>query len=624
MWSWVFLFAASILVAAVQAKSLVMDIEWVLQGNTIGFTGFFCELLGMSSGLLSWFPEMRVGKGSYIESSNEPHFGGKNPTKNKIKSLFEIDLLPKESSALMSLSFPSQPRSTLKANFSEYAMSLGMLQNEYLLQSNFSNCLNTSLVEFDTAYKLGDLSKRFAPYAYQSAEACCTACAMHPLCVAWTHGPEFVGEFASSIGPAGERLNKCSFKGSLPPHRENELTESEKGRVLARNLPNGMSRVAGRPGFTSGVLPTKKIAPRAIIFHGTMCIYRNESVHTYSRDANTIYIGRYMVERPRFPGGFSQDEYVVFSCAARMDEVWVPTEWHRDVFIATMHSMGIPSNGRIAVIPEAVDTELFDPAQVRTREQGNPFLVRRRDSVSGCRLLETVTCPDIEGVSEKNKFRFLSVFKWERRKGWDVLLSAYWRAFSSQDDVVLILRTYVPSFTAHMGINITQHIEEYALEHFKMSSTELAPVVWEAGDVDRRGDSLTRAEIRDLLASVDCFVLPTRGEGWGLPIAEAMSMQLPVIVTNCSGPLAYASDDNAYLVPVLPQLDEMAYVQPNITALTGLMRQVIHDAGPDGQNRAQQKSIRARARMQELNPTYVAGLMADRLKAEAQLRGWRF
>ena len=31
------------------------------------------------------------------------------------------------------------------------------------------------------------------------------------------------------------------------------------------------------------------------------------------------------------------------------------------------------------------------------------------------------------------------------------------------------------------------------------------------------------------------FVLPTRGEGWCLPAVEAMSMALPVIVTNFSG-----------------------------------------------------------------------------------------
>jgi len=41
-------------------------------------------------------------------------------------------------------------------------------------------------------------------------------------------------------------------------------------------------------------------------------------------------------------------------------------------------------------------------------------------------------------------------------------------------------------------------------------------------------------------------VLPTRGEGWGRPQMEAMSMARPLITTNWSGPTAYINADNAY------------------------------------------------------------------------------
>ena len=47
---------------------------------------------------------------------------------------------------------------------------------------------------------------------------------------------------------------------------------------------------------------------------------------------------------------------------------------------------------------------------------------------------------------------------------------------------------------------------------------------------------MPRAVLRNLYAAADAFVLPTRGEGWGLPIAEAMAMAMPVIATNWSGP----------------------------------------------------------------------------------------
>ena len=57
-----------------------------------------------------------------------------------------------------------------------------------------------------------------------------------------------------------------------------------------------------------------------------------------------------------------------------------------------------------------------------------------------------------------------------------------------------------------------------------------------------QGEDMPRAALRNLYAAADAFVLPTRGEGWGLPIAEAMAMALPVIATNWSGPTASCTD----------------------------------------------------------------------------------
>jgi len=611
--------------AAKLQPPLVMDIEWQLQGNHISFTGFFCELLGLSSGLLKWFPEMRVGKSSWLKSANEPHFGGKEPTLRKIKDMFDIDLMPEEARTLKALAYPSQPAFT--PALSQKASAAAEVEVEpagSAAASGTGSCLASAKVEHDTIYRLGDLSKRYVPGAHVSAEACCQACAAHRLCVGFTHGPEYVGEFSSLIGPAGQHLLKCSLKGSLPAPDAEEAARPG-ARKFSAAAPNAITRVH-YSGFTSGVLPRKRPAPRAVIFHGTMCLYRNESVHTYARDTNTIYVGRYMVERSAFPSGFSQDEYLVFSCAARMDEVWVPTEWHRRVFVDTMRSMGIPSSGQVVVVPEAVDTELFAPAAVRSRAQGNRFSTPNRAPQSGCRAAAAggaggrprVDCPRVgEGSESRGRFRFLSVFKWEKRKGWDVLLHAYWSAFHKDDDVVLELRTYVPSFTAHIDPNITQHLEDFAQQQFHVPHTQLAPVVWSS-------DVITRADVRDLLATADAFVLPTRGEGWGLPVAEAMAMQVPTIVTNHSGPQAYATEDNAYLIPVLPQLDSAAYAQPDGHALQRLLWEAVHDSGPEGGGRAQLKGARARSAMQRLSPDSVAALMAARLRKEAERRGWQF
>ena len=46
-----------------------------------------------------------------------------------------------------------------------------------------------------------------------------------------------------------------------------------------------------------------------------------------------------------------------------------------------------------------------------------------------------------------------------------------------------------------------------------------------------------------------------RGEGWGLPVVEAMAMALPVIVTNWSGPTAYLDDTVGYPLRVEKLVD---------------------------------------------------------------------
>lgn len=65
-----------------------------------------------------------------------------------------------------------------------------------------------------------------------------------------------------------------------------------------------------------------------------------------------------------------------------------------------------------------------------------------------------------------------------------------------------------------------------------------------------------------LYAAADAFVLPTRGEGWGLPVQEAMAMgftcsnttthyfRLPTIATNYSGVTMLVDAQTAFPITV--------------------------------------------------------------------------
>jgi hypothetical protein len=71
--------------------------------------------------------------------------------------------------------------------------------------------------------------------------------------------------------------------------------------------------------------------------------------------------------------------------------------------------------------------------------------------------------------------------------------------------------------------------------------------------------------MRDVLMGADAFVLPTRGEGWGLPVMEAMAMALPVIVTNTSGCSQYLTHDNSF--PLTPTPTPDGFSEPHVPQL---------------------------------------------------------
>jgi glycosyltransferase involved in cell wall biosynthesis len=110
------------------------------------------------------------------------------------------------------------------------------------------------------------------------------------------------------------------------------------------------------------------------------------------------------------------------------------------------------------------------------------------------------------------------------------------------------------------------------------------------------------------------FVLPSRGEGWGRPLVEAMSMSLPVIATNWSGPTEYLTEENSY--PLL--VDRMSKVmegpfeghlwaEPSIDKLQVLMRHVITNV-----EEANMRGRRAREDMiRRFSPRIVSGVVTD-------------
>lgn len=197
-------------------------------------------------------------------------------------------------------------------------------------------------------------------------------------------------------------------------------------------------------------------------------------------------------------------------------------------------------------------------------------------------------------------YAFVSVFKWEWRKGWDVLLNAYWSEFTASDAVVLRLRTFKPHWEGGHP-NIIDWLKDAATQR-GMTLEKLAPV-----EIIQR--ELSREELRWLYAASDAFVLPTRGEGWCLPAMEAMAMSLPVILTNASGTTEYLTRKNS--IPLgYTSTHADGKVEPDVTQLKRLMRSVARYPGSAAKRGAQARQDV----VENYHPHVVAAGLRARLK----------
>ena len=103
-------------------------------------------------------------------------------------------------------------------------------------------------------------------------------------------------------------------------------------------------------------------------------------------------------------------------------------------------------------------------------------------------------------------------------------------------------------------------------------------------------ETLSKEGMRDLIQRCESFVLPTRGEGWGLPIVEAMAMGKPVIATgDHSGPTAYMTEENSYRLKSVGVEKQTGFSVPSVEHLRELMRHVFSH-----RDEATVKGLRAR------------------------------
>jgi glycosyltransferase involved in cell wall biosynthesis len=260
--------------------------------------------------------------------------------------------------------------------------------------------------------------------------------------------------------------------------------------------------------------------------------------YAFRRVTGAAYVvGRTMYETDSLPPDW------VARCN-ELDELWVPSEHN----LASFRAAGVTA--RLVKIGEGVDAERFRPG------------------------LEPLPIPGARGTV------FLSIFEWIFRKGFDVLLRAWARAFTRDDDVTLVLRTY--PINAIEGRDNKAEIEARIDAFFER---ELGAPRASAAPIVVLGDQIPDRDMPRLYAAAHAYVAPSRGEGWGRPHIEAMAAGLPVLATRWSGNLEFMNDQNSLLIDLegLVPVDERAetvqpghlWAEPSATHLATLLRRVV-------------------------------------------------
>ena len=185
------------------------------------------------------------------------------------------------------------------------------------------------------------------------------------------------------------------------------------------------------------------------------------------------------------------------ACYESLDLIFTPSSWGKEVL--ENNNIKTP----IIVCPQGVDMRIFYPEE---KPADKP----------------------------EETYTFINIGKWEIRKGHDMLIEIFNKAFEKTDSVELWMVNNNPFLTQE------QHTE------------------WQAFYKDTKlGDKIRffpRLETQKILSHVikyaDCGIFPSRAEGWNNEAIEIMAMDKPLIITNYSAHKQYCNKDNSYLIDI--------------------------------------------------------------------------
>lgn len=141
-------------------------------------------------------------------------------------------------------------------------------------------------------------------------------------------------------------------------------------------------------------------------------------------------------------------------------------------------------------------------------------------------------------ISGLNSFKFLNVSIPHFRKNINLVVTAYYDAFSSNDDVSLVLKTDLSKPKNYFECYVPDVIKDCQKKFFGKKLPKLHIII------DKYKDMAPLYKMSDCLVSASSF------EGFGLPMLESIAAGCQVIAPRCSGQTDFLDDNNAFLLDV--------------------------------------------------------------------------
>jgi len=169
----------------------------------------------------------------------------------------------------------------------------------------------------------------------------------------------------------------------------------------------------------------------------------------------------------------------------RVDYIWVPSEWQKNILIED----GIDEK-KIFVVNSGIDSTKFYP-----KERKN------------------------------EKFTLLHIGTWEYRKSTYEMVKSFVDVFGENSDVVLKL-----------GIHNKLRYQDNPEETFKKFGLKKSDNIIFL-------PTLSEDEYINEIRNADLYLSCSRGEGWNLPLIQAMACGVPSIYSKCGGQLEFTKGD---------------------------------------------------------------------------------